>query len=104
FRDTYAYILNDHNSILRYPLIQIEFPKSIKTPAHHRAQIQRCRSGPPDSMRSQRDLMIKINIRVLVAFVARETRGQKRLCEFWNSRNVNRPFVEICSRAPFSRE
>src|SRR6185312_9844962 len=55
-------------------------------------------------MRSQCDLVIKMNIWIFVPLMAGESGGQKRLRELRNARNVNRFFVEIGTLATLSRE
>src|SRR5438445_33094 len=57
--------------------------------ACHVTQIQCRRSGTPHSMGSQRDLMIKVNIGILVAFVTGETRAYERFGELGNFRHMN---------------
>src|SRR5579885_3229179 len=73
-----ACFLNDQGACRCIPGIQIEFPEPFEAPACDRAQIERRRSCPPDPMSMQRDLVIEINIRVLVALVTGEAGRDQR--------------------------
>src|SRR5205823_14094498 len=84
------------------PGIQVKFPKPVKAPACHGAQIQSRRSRPPHPMRAQCDLMIKINIGILVAFMAGKARAHERLGEFRDVRYVDWLLVEKSSFAALS--
>src|SRR6185312_2961487 len=55
-------------------------------------------------MRSQCDLVIKMNIWIFVPLMAGESGGQKRLRELRNARHVNWLLVEIRALAALSRE
>src|SRR5882724_11271112 len=61
------------------PGIQIELPESIKPAASDIAEIERRRTRTPDSMTTQRDLVIEEDVRILVPLVAGKPRSQQRL-------------------------
>ena len=98
--------LHHQHSCRRVPRIQIEFPESVKASAGHRAQIQRRRSGPPHPMRTQRDLMIEIDIGIFVPFVAGKSCGQQGLRQIRDLRNMDPLLIQVsplpCSAANIS--
>src|SRR5260370_3829791 len=82
---------DDQHSGRCVPGVQIELPEAVETSARHITQIQRRRSGTPHSMGSERDLMIKVNIGILVALVTGETGAYERFVELGNFRHMNCP-------------
>src|SRR5256886_7089366 len=87
--------LHDHHPRRRIPRIEVELPKSIETPAGNTAQIKCSRSGAPHSMRTQSDLMIEKNIRILMPLMARETGRDQALRQIVDFGNMNALLVQI---------
>src|ERR1044072_8445110 len=69
---------DDHYASGCVPGVQIELPKTIEAPASHIAKIQCGRTSAAYTMSSQCNLMIEVDVRIVVTFVARETCRQKR--------------------------
>src|ERR1700677_4338399 len=72
-------LLHDQYTRRRVPRVEVELPKSVKTSTRYAAKVQRRRARSPHSMRVQRDLMVKEDIRVLVALMAGKSRSQQAL-------------------------
>src|SRR5258708_26468881 len=90
-----ARFLDDEHACRCVPGIQIEFPEAIETPRRHATQVERSRSSPPHSVSSQRNLMVEINIRILMALVAGKAGGHKALVQLRYLRNVDLLAVEL---------
>jgi hypothetical protein len=58
-----AGFFHQQNSGRRVPRIQIELPEGVQASAGHISQIQRRRPCPPHSVRAQRELLVKVNVR-----------------------------------------
>src|SRR5271166_1249573 len=80
-RDSSAGLFDEEDAGSGIPRIQIELPKSVEAPAGHAAQVQGGRSGAPDTVGLQRDLMIEKDVRILVALVAGKSRSHQTLRE-----------------------
>src|ERR1700722_20368501 len=68
-RDRAARFFHDQHTSRRVPRIEIELPEAVKASAGHVAQIERGRSSAAYAVRSQRDLVVEVNIRILVPLV-----------------------------------
>src|SRR5580698_1040378 len=55
------------------PGIEIKFPKAVITPGGNIAQIESCRTRPSDAVSAQCELVIKINVRIFMPLLARES-------------------------------
>ena len=75
--DLAAGFLDDQDPRRRVPRVEIELPEAIKSTARNAGQIQRCRPSTSHPVRSQRELMVEVNIRILVPFMTRESRGDQ---------------------------
>src|ERR1039458_6221458 len=73
----------------------MESPEAVEASRGHVAQIERGRSRPPYSVRVQRDLVIKINIRILVPLVAGKARAQKAFLQCSRLRDTDCLAVEL---------
>src|ERR1039458_1625024 len=62
----------------RVPRIQIEFPEAVVAPAGDVGQVEGRRSGAPQAVRAQRDLVIKVNVGILVPLVAGKAGAEDR--------------------------
>ena len=72
-----AGLLHDQHAGRRVPGIEIELPEAVEAPGRHVAQIERRRARAAHAMGMQRDLVIKVNVRILVPLVAGKTGGQQ---------------------------
>ena len=88
-RDLTAGFLHQQNARRGVPRIQIKFPISVKAAAGQVTQIQRSGTGTTDSMRSQRDLVIEVNVWVFMALVAGKTGGYQTFFKVANGRNMD---------------
>src|SRR5258708_1555291 len=95
---------HDQSASGRIPGIEIELPETVEAPAGDVTQVQRRRSGPANAMRMQRDLMIKVNVRILVPLVAGKSRSQQGFLQLRNLRHVNRLAVELRTFADLGSE
>ncbi len=71
------------------PRIQVELPEAVVASRSHVAQIERSRSRPAHAMGVQRDLVVKINIRIFVPLVAGKPGGQQTFFQRSGFRNVD---------------
>src|ERR1035438_2627256 len=54
-------LFHQQNPSRRIPRIQIELPKCIHAASGNVSQIQSCRASPPHPMRTQRELLVKVD-------------------------------------------
>src|SRR5579862_1189423 len=87
--DLSSRLFDDQHTRGCVPGIEIKFPEAIKASAGHAAQIKSSRSRAPHPMRSQRDLVIKINVRILVTFVTGKSCRDKRFRQTGDLRHAN---------------
>src|SRR3954470_5018980 len=71
------------------PGIEIEFPKSFHPAGGNAAQIESRGAGAAHSMRAQRDLVVVVDVRALVALVAGEAGGDQALNQLLRLRDAN---------------
>src|SRR5579864_1607020 len=76
-RHSAARFLHHQHAGSRVPGIEIEFPKTIEAAAGDGTQIQRSRSRTPHPVRTQGDLVVKVDIRILMSLMAWKASGDK---------------------------
>src|SRR5579864_519567 len=76
-RHSAARFLHHQHASSRVPGIEIEFPKTIEAAAGDGTQIQRSRSRTPHPVRTQGDLVVKVDIRILMSLMAWKASGDK---------------------------
>src|SRR5215471_10971545 len=81
------------------PGIKVELPESIETPTGHVAEIKGSRPGAAHAVGAQRELVIEMDVRVLVALVTGEARGDQTFGQPRGFRDVNGAAVEHGSAA-----
>ena len=84
-----AGLLDDQHARRGIPRIEIELPEAVVASRSHVAQIERRRPRPAHAMGVQRDLVVKINIRIFVPLVAGKTGGQQAFFQRSGFRNVD---------------
>src|SRR5215813_332053 len=77
------------------PGIQIELPVAVEAAAGSIGKIQSGLTGTTDTVRVQGNLVIEVNVRVLVAFLARKTSCNQALADRLRARHVDRCPVEL---------
>src|SRR5262245_10291274 len=87
--DFAAGLADDEHARSSVPGIEVEFPKPVKAPAGHVAEIQRGGTGAAHAMRAQRELVIEVDVGVLVPFVAWEAGGNQTFGQARGLRDVN---------------
>src|SRR5579862_5522711 len=89
---------HNQNSGSGIPRVQVELPESVEAPARDIREIERRRSGATHAMRSERQLMIKEDVGILVPLVARKSSRDEALREPVGLRNFD--FFAVQERAP----
>src|SRR5262249_34913487 len=84
------------------PGIEIELPVAIKTSACGIGEIKSCRTGAPNTMRVQRDLLVEVNVGILVAFLAWEAGSDQALTQCPGARHVYWSAIQLRSAAAFN--
>src|SRR5277367_2054025 len=79
------------------PGIEVEFPVTIHAAACGVCQIERSRSGAANAMRAQRDLVVEVDVRILVAGAAGKSGGQQAFRQIIRTRYLY--FLSIQIRA-----
>src|SRR6476659_10477876 len=87
--DSAACLLHQQNARGGVPGVEIKLPVRVIASARQVAKIKRCRARAADAMRAQRNLVIKLDVRVLVSFVAGKACGHKTLFQLGDGRDMN---------------
>src|SRR5215469_13606277 len=79
----------------RIPRVEVKFPEAIEAATGDTAQVERCRPGTADAMSPQRDLVVEENVRILVAFMTRESCGHQAFFQLRDFRNLDRLAIQL---------
>ena len=79
----------------------VELPVAVETPAGCIGQVKRRRAGAADTVGVQCYLLIEVNVRIFVAFLAGETCCDQALTQCLSARHTYRSAIQIRSPAPF---
>ena len=93
--DLAAGFFHDEHARSRVPGIEIKFPETVEATASHIAQIEGGRSRAPHAVSAQRNLVVKMNIRILVPLTAGKAGREQALLQLRRFRNVDRLAVEL---------
>src|SRR5690242_9191575 len=72
---------DDQHASRGVPRFEPEFPKTLELPACDRTKIQRRRTRPANSVRSQREFPVVVDIGILRPFVTWKSGGKQTLRE-----------------------
>src|SRR5262245_49620580 len=97
-----AGFLDNQNPRGRVPRVQVELPESVVPSASHGGEVKRRRTSPSHAVRSQRQLMIEVDVGILVALVAGEPCRDQALRKLRRFRDFNLLSVQECALAEFS--
>ena len=87
--DTPAGFLHKQHAGSGIPRIEIELPETVEASRGYIAEIERSRAGAAHTVRAQRDLVIEVNVRILVAFVAGKPSCNQRFLKARRGRDVD---------------
>src|SRR5262249_58591340 len=92
--DASSGLSNCEHSCRRVPGIEVELPKTVESSCCYAAQVQRRGTRPSHPVGSQCNLVIKVDIRILVAFVAGKARRNEAFGEIGRPRDRDRLIVQ----------
>ncbi len=90
-------LLHQQNPRRRIPRIQIELPERIQRPEATYAKSSAADPAPPHPVRTQRELLVKMNIRAQVALLAGKPRSHQRFGQFRSPRGPDPFAVQPCA-------
>ena len=95
-------LFHDQHTCRSVPRIEVKFPEALEPSRGNIAEIERRRSRPSHAMRTQSELVIKINIRILVPLLAGKAGRDQTLSQTCRRRDVNRSRRSVVRPPPFS--
>ena len=97
-------LLHDEDPRGRVPRIQVEFPETVIASAGYIGEIKGRRARATDTMRAQRDLVVEVNVRVLVALVTGKSSGHQTFRQVRCFRNRDALAIQGCAASLLGRE